>query len=57
MEKKDALKEATSNIIIENKPLNKEELSIIREALEEKDKSFIKTLYEKVMAKNDSKRK
>lgn len=57
MEKKDALKEATSNIIIENKPLNKEELSIIREALEEKDKSFIKTLYEKVITKNDSKRK
>ena len=42
----DAVKEATSNISIENKQLKAKDLKIIKDALEQKQKSFIKTLYE-----------
>jgi len=58
MEKIDnAVKEAVSNVAVENKSFSIQELTIIKEALEEKDKSFLKTLYEKVKEKNANKRK
>ena len=58
MEKIDnAVKEAVSNVAVENKSFSIQELTIIKEALEEKDKSFLKTLYEKVKEKNADKRK
>ena len=57
MEKIDnAVKEAVSNVSAENKSFSIQELTIIKEALEEKDKSFLKTLYEKVKEKNANKR-
>lgn len=57
MEKIDnAVKEAVSNVSVENKSFSIQELTIIKEALEEKDKSFLKTLYEKVKEKNANKR-
>lgn len=57
MEKIDnAVKEAVSNVAVENKSFSIQELTIIKEALEEKDKSFLKTLYEKVKEKNANKR-
>ena len=59
MEKIDnAVKEAVSNVAVENKSFSIQELTIIKEALEEKNKSFLKTLYEKVNeSKNANKRK
>lgn len=45
----DAVNEATSNITIENKPLQKKELKIIKDALENNEQSFIKTLYEGII--------
>jgi len=58
MEKIDnAVKEAVSNVAVENKSFSIQELTIIKEALEEKNKSFLKTLYEKVKEKNANKRK
>ena len=50
-----AVKEAVSNVSVENKSFSIQELTIIKEALEEKDKSFLKTLYEKVKEKNANK--
>lgn len=40
------VKEATSSINVENTPLDKQELKIIKQALEDNKESFIKTLYE-----------
>lgn len=49
----EAIKEAVSNVSVENKEFSIRELTIIKEALEEKDKSFFKALYERVNKEND----
>lgn len=42
------VKEATSNITIENKSLSKQELLVIKEALLNPEKSFLRTIYNRV---------
>lgn len=48
------VKEATSNITIENKSLSKQELLLIKEALLNPEKSFLRTIYD--MVKENGKR-
>lgn len=51
------VKEATSNIDVENKKLKSNDLKIIKQALQENEKSFIKNLYDRLTENGKNKRK
>lgn len=42
------IKEAASNVTVENKPLNKQELLLVKQALLEKEQSFLKNICDMV---------
>ena len=48
------IKEASSNVTVENEKLNKQELLLIKEALLNPEKSFLRTIYD--MVKENGKR-
>ena len=45
------IEEASSNVTVENEKLNKQELLLIKEALLNPEKSFLRTIYDMVKEK------